>query len=141
MLTQQLKQINDRIADLEAQHSQYDDLTRAVQIQNDTYRTLAIRYETARDEANRNAQKISAAVVIAAPTVPSTPARPRRKLVAAATLLTALLAGCRQRVADRSNSMTASGRRRMWRTSCICRCLRPLRGMTSVRRPHCSHRR
>jgi uncharacterized protein involved in exopolysaccharide biosynthesis len=93
VLTGQLKQINDRIADLEAQQSRYDDLTRAVQIQNDTYRTLAIRYETARDEANRNAQKISAAVVITAPTLAITPARPRRKLVAAATLLVALLAG------------------------------------------------
>jgi uncharacterized protein involved in exopolysaccharide biosynthesis len=93
VLTEQLKQINDRIADLEAQQSQYDDLTRAVQIQNDTYRTLAIRYETARDEANRNAQKISAAVIITTPTLATTPARPRRKLVAAATLLVALLAG------------------------------------------------
>jgi len=93
VLTGQLKQINDRIADLEAQQSRYDDLTRAVQIQNDTYRTLAIRYETARDEANRNAQKISAAVVITAPTLATTPARPRRKLVAAATPLVALLTG------------------------------------------------
>jgi uncharacterized protein involved in exopolysaccharide biosynthesis len=93
VLSQQLKQINDRIADLQAQQSQYDDLTRAVQIQNDTYRTLAIRFETARDEANRNAQKISAAVVTTAPTMAATPARPRRKLVAAATLLIALLAG------------------------------------------------
>jgi uncharacterized protein involved in exopolysaccharide biosynthesis len=91
VLTQQLKQINDRIADLEAQQSRYDDLGRAVQIQNDTYRTLAIRYETARDEANRNAQKISAAAVITAPTLPATPARPRRKLVAAVTLLAALV--------------------------------------------------
>ena len=93
VLAQQLKQINDRIADLEAQQSKYDDLTRAVQIQNDTYRTLAIRYETARVEANRNAQKISAAAVITAPTLATTPARPRRKLVAGATLLLALLAG------------------------------------------------
>lgn len=93
VLAQQLKQINDRIADLEAQQGRYDDLTRAVQIQNDTYRTLAIRYETARDEANRNAQKISAAAVITAPTLSTTPARPRRKLVAGATLLIALLAG------------------------------------------------
>jgi uncharacterized protein involved in exopolysaccharide biosynthesis len=93
VLTRQLKQSNDRPADLEAQQSRYDDLTRAVQIQNDTYRTLAIRYETARDEANRNAQKISAPVVITAPTLAATPARPRRKLVAAATLLVALLAG------------------------------------------------
>ena len=42
---------------LEAQRNQYDDLTRAVQIQNDTYRTMAIRYETARVEANRNARE------------------------------------------------------------------------------------
>ena len=91
VLTQQLAQINSRITDLESQRNQYDDMTRAVQIQNDTYRTLAIRYETSRVEANRNAQKISAATVVAAPTVPDLPARPRRKLVALATLLAAVL--------------------------------------------------
>jgi uncharacterized protein involved in exopolysaccharide biosynthesis len=64
-----------------------------VQIQSDTYRTLAIRYETARVEANRNAKNISAAVMISAPVVPNTPARPRRKLIAAATLVVALLSG------------------------------------------------
>ena len=79
--------------DLEAQRNEYDDLTRAVQIQNDTYRTLAIRYETARVEANRNAQKISAAVVISAPVVAHQPARPRRKLVALATAVAAVVAG------------------------------------------------
>ena len=47
--------------------------------------------ETARVEANRNAQKISAAVLIASPTVPTEPARPRRKLVALATLIAALI--------------------------------------------------
>jgi uncharacterized protein involved in exopolysaccharide biosynthesis len=91
VLTQQLSQINDRIADLEGQQNQYDDLTRAVQIQSDTYRALAIRYQTARVEANRNAQNISAATVISAPIVPQEPARPRRKLVALATLVAALL--------------------------------------------------
>jgi uncharacterized protein involved in exopolysaccharide biosynthesis len=54
---------------------------------------LAIRYETARVEANRNAQKISAAVVISAPMMPNEPARPRRKLIALATLVAALLVG------------------------------------------------
>ncbi len=91
VLTQQLAQINSHLDDLEAQRNQYDDLTRAVQIQNDTYKTLAIRAETARVEANRNAQKISAAVLIASPIVAPEPARPRRKLVALATLLTALV--------------------------------------------------
>ena len=81
--------------------NQYDDLTSAVQIQNDTYKTLAIRYETARVEANRNAQKISAAVVIAAPTVGQQPARPRRKLVALATMLAALVLRLRQRARRR----------------------------------------
>jgi uncharacterized protein involved in exopolysaccharide biosynthesis len=89
----QLAQINARLTDLEAQRNPYDDLTRAVQIQNDTYRTLAIRYETARVEANRNAQKISAAVVIAAPVAALQPARPRRKLVALATAVAALVSG------------------------------------------------
>jgi uncharacterized protein involved in exopolysaccharide biosynthesis len=94
VLSQQLAQINAHLADLETAQNQYDDLTRAVQIQSDTYKTLAIRYETARVEANRNAQKISAAVVIAAPTVAQQPARPRRKLVALATLIAALMLGC-----------------------------------------------
>ena len=93
MLAQQLDQINQRISSLENDRNQYDNLTRAVQIQSDTYRTLAIRYETARVEANRNAQNISAAVMISAPVVPNSPARPRRKLIAAATLLVALLSG------------------------------------------------
>jgi succinoglycan biosynthesis transport protein ExoP len=91
VLTAQLADINQHLANLEGQRNQYDDMVRAVQIQNDTYRTLAIRYETARVEANRNAQKISAAAVIAAPAIPNKPARPRRKLVAFATLLAALI--------------------------------------------------
>jgi uncharacterized protein involved in exopolysaccharide biosynthesis len=93
VLADQLNQINRRLDALEDQRNHYDDLTRAVQMQNDTYRALAIRYETARFEANRNAQKISAAVVISAPMVPATPARPRRKLVALATVAAALVAG------------------------------------------------
>ena len=93
VLAQQLDQINQRISDLENDQNQYDNLTRAVQIQSDTYRTLAIRYETARVEANRNAQNISAAVMISPPVVPNSPARPRRKLIAAATLVVALLSG------------------------------------------------
>ena len=93
VLAQQLDQINQRITELENDQNQYDNLTRAVQIQSDTYRTLAIRYETARVEANRNAQNISAAVMISPPMVPNSPSRPRRKLIAAATLVVALLSG------------------------------------------------
>jgi succinoglycan biosynthesis transport protein ExoP len=93
VLGQQLEQINQHLSDLEGAQNHYDDLTRAVQILGDTYRTLAIRYETARVEANRNAQKISAAVVISAPMMPNEPARPRRKLIALATLVAALLVG------------------------------------------------
>jgi uncharacterized protein involved in exopolysaccharide biosynthesis len=93
VLTQQLAHLNDKLSDLETQQGRYDDLVRAVQIQSDTYRTMAIRYETARVEANRNAEKISSAVVISAPQVASTPARPRRKLVALATFFAALLVG------------------------------------------------
>jgi uncharacterized protein involved in exopolysaccharide biosynthesis len=91
VLTAQLADINQHLASLEGRRNQYDDMVRTVQIQNDTYRTLAIRYEKARVEANRNAQKISAAAVIAAPSIPNHSARPRRKLVAFATLLAALI--------------------------------------------------
>ncbi len=91
VLADQLQSIQKQLAALESERNQYDDMVRAVQIQNDTYRTLAIRSETARVEANRNAQKISAAAVIAAPAVPNRPARPRRKLVTLATLLAGLI--------------------------------------------------
>lgn len=91
VLQDQLKQINDQLNSLEAEQNQYDNLVQAVQIHSDTYRSLAIRYQTARVEANRNAQRISAAVLIAAPVVPTEPARPRKKLVALGTLLAALI--------------------------------------------------
>lgn len=91
VLAAQLQAIQQQLAALESERNQYDDMVRAVQIQNDTYRALAIRYETARVEANRNAQNISAAAVIAAPSLPDHPARPRRKLVALATVLAALI--------------------------------------------------
>ena len=91
VLTAQLNAMNQQLDKLESERGRYDDLVRSVQIQNDTYRTLAIRYETARVEANRNAQKISAAVVVSTPVVASEPARPRRKLVALATLMAALI--------------------------------------------------
>jgi succinoglycan biosynthesis transport protein ExoP len=91
VLATQLQGIDKQLSRLEAQRNQYDDMVRTVQIQNDTYRALAIRYETARVEANRNAQSISAAAVIAAPSIPDRPARPRRKLIALATLLAGLI--------------------------------------------------
>lgn len=91
VLETQLKQINDQLKSLEWAKNQYDNLTQAVQIHSDTYRSLAIRYETARVEANRNAQRISAAVLISSPIVPTEPARPRKQLVAFGALLAALI--------------------------------------------------
>lgn len=94
MLSDQLKQVNQQIADLEAQRNQYDDLQRAVQIEDAAYRSLAIRLAEAQVEANRNAQRISAAAVIAAPSMPEQPVRPRRKIVAFATVLAGLILAC-----------------------------------------------
>jgi len=94
MLSRQLKQINDQLAELNGVRGRYDDLQRAVRIQDDTYRTLAIRYQESNVEASRNAQKISAAAVIAAPSMPVKPARPRRKLVALGTVLAGFLLAC-----------------------------------------------
>lgn len=91
VLAAQLHSIDNQLSALEAARNQYEDMVRTVQIQNDTYRALAIRFETAKVEANRNAQSISAAAVIAAPSTPNQPARPRRKLVALATLLAGLI--------------------------------------------------
>lgn len=94
MLAKQLAQINQQLAQLNGERGRYDDLQRAVRIQDDTYRTLAIRYQESNVEASRNAQKISAAAVIAAPSLPVKPARPRRKLVAFGTMLAGLLLAC-----------------------------------------------
>ncbi|MBV9249585.1 MAG: hypothetical protein JO227_10135 [Acetobacteraceae bacterium] len=94
LLSRQLADINQRLTDLNAVRTRYEDLQRAVRIQDDTYRTLAIRYEGSRVEANRNAEKISAAAVIAAPSLPEQPARPRRKLVAFGTLLAGFILAC-----------------------------------------------
>jgi uncharacterized protein involved in exopolysaccharide biosynthesis len=91
ILGTQLDQINQRLADLDTKRTQNDDLQRSVRILDDTYRTLAIRAEESSVEANRNAQKISAAAVIAAPSLPDQPARPRRKLIALGTVLAGLI--------------------------------------------------
>jgi uncharacterized protein involved in exopolysaccharide biosynthesis len=91
VLETQLKQINDQLNSLEWEKNEYDNLTQAVQIHSDTYRSLAIRYEAARVEANRNAQRISAAVLISSPIIPTEPARPRKRLVAFGALLAALI--------------------------------------------------
>ncbi len=94
LLATQLNQVNQQISDLESQKNQYDDLNRNVSIEDAAYRSLAIRLAEARVEANRNAQRISAAAVIAAPSMPEQPARPRRKVVAFATILAALILAC-----------------------------------------------
>jgi uncharacterized protein involved in exopolysaccharide biosynthesis len=94
LLATQLGQVNQEISDLEAQQSHYDDLRRNVSIEDAAYRSLAIRLAEARVEANRNAEKISAAAVIADPSMPEQPARPRRKVVAFATVLAALILAC-----------------------------------------------
>jgi len=94
VLTSQLDQINQQLSQLNGERSHYDDLQRSVRIQDDTYRTLAIRYEESNVEANRNAKKISAAAVISEPTKPIVPARPRRKLVALGTVLAGFILAC-----------------------------------------------
>lgn len=91
ILTQQLADINSRLSTLDTLRTKNDDLMRSVRILDDTYRTLAIRAQEARVGANRNAQNISAAAVIAAPSLPDVPARPRRKLVALGTVLAGLI--------------------------------------------------
>lgn len=91
ILAAQLDQISQRLTSLDSLRTQNDNLQRTVRIQDDTYRTLAIRSEEATVEANRNAQKISAAAVIAAPSLPDLPSRPRRKLIALGTMIAGII--------------------------------------------------
>ena len=93
VLRQQLAATDQRLATLERSRNALDDLTRRSQIAEDAYKALAARYEEARIGANRNADKISSTAVIAVPSMPNLPARPRKKIVLAGSLVAGLILG------------------------------------------------
>ncbi len=93
VLRQQLADTDQRLALLERSRNPLDDLTRRSQIAEDAYKALAERFEEARVGSSRNAQKISSTAVITMPSMPEIPARPRKKIVLAGSLVAGLILG------------------------------------------------
>lgn len=91
ILTDQLAGIDQRLHDLQQNRGVFDNLTRARQIAEDTYRSLSQRFEDARVKANLNQQGISPAAVISQPTLPYRPAKPRKLIILAACLFCGLI--------------------------------------------------
>ncbi|MGH6982098.1 MAG: GumC family protein, partial [Stellaceae bacterium] len=77
VLTDQMKQIRERLQDLQANRGQFDNLNRERQIAEDTYKTLSTQFEDARVKDNLNQRAISPAAIISEPTLPYKPAWPR----------------------------------------------------------------
>jgi uncharacterized protein involved in exopolysaccharide biosynthesis len=93
VLTEQLAAIDQRLHDLQQNRGAFDNLTRARQIAEDTYKSLSLRYEDARVKSNLNEQGISPASVISQPTIPYRPARPRKLIILAACLFCGMVFG------------------------------------------------
>lgn len=89
VLTQQIANIDQRMADLRQNRGLYDDLVREYQISEETYRSLSMQHADARVRGSLNDQRISPATVLSEPTLPYKPVRPRNLI----TLLACLIGG------------------------------------------------
>jgi uncharacterized protein involved in exopolysaccharide biosynthesis len=85
--------IKKRIAELEAQRTQYRDLARQVDIDEQNYKNYQLRGENARINDLLNRNSITPIVVVDEPVVPMKPIRPRKKLILAMCLLAGLVFG------------------------------------------------
>jgi len=93
VLTDQLAAVDQRLHDLQQNRGSFDNLTRARQIAEDTYKSLSQRYEDARVKSNLNEQGISPASIISQPTIPYRPARPQKLIILAACLFCGMILG------------------------------------------------
>ncbi len=89
IMGEQLKSIDSRLGVLEKNQSQFNRLSREQNLAEETYRSLATRFEEARIKENLNEQRISPASVITQPTIPLKPSKPRRMVI----ILVALVGG------------------------------------------------
>lgn len=92
-LPQQLKKIDERVAFLEDKRSKYDDLKQHVTLDEDKYKYYVQRGEDARVNDMLNVENITRIAVVDMPVVPAKATPGRRKMIALAFLLTALLLG------------------------------------------------
>ena len=91
MLGPHVSQINRRMQELESQRSAYNDLFRQVQIDEENYKNYQLRSEEARVNDILNQKSITRVSVLDEPVAAMKPARPRKKLVLAMSLLFGLL--------------------------------------------------
>lgn len=86
-----LTDIDARIAALEAQRNEYDNLVRQVQLDEETNRNYRTKSEEARVKETLNEQNITRIAVVDVADAPVKPARPRKLLTLLATLAAAFL--------------------------------------------------
>ncbi len=89
MLSEQMVGIDKRIRELEEQRSQYNDLMRQVQTDEDNYKNYLTKSEEARINETLGEKKITSIAVVDAPSIPVKHARPRKTLM----LLVSMIAG------------------------------------------------
>jgi uncharacterized protein involved in exopolysaccharide biosynthesis len=79
--------VNQRIAQLEAKRSEYNDLARQVDVDEKNYKNYLLLSEQARVNETLNQKSITSVVVVDEPTVPTSPSKPRKKLILALCLV------------------------------------------------------
>lgn len=83
--------IDKRIAALESQRKEYDDLVRQVEIDEKNYKNYQMHNEEARLNDKLNSKKITSIVVVDEPIVPVKPAYPRKMMIIGICLLAGLV--------------------------------------------------
>ncbi len=86
-LAQHNSSVNKRIAELEELRGRYNDLLRQTEVDEASYKNYLKRSEEARVNANLGERKITSVVVVDAPIVPLKPARPRKLLTLAISII------------------------------------------------------
>jgi len=92
-LASQNASINARIAVLEEKRGQYDDLVRKVHLDEENHKNYLARSEEARVNATLGEKKITSISVVDRPIVPIKPAKPRKLLILAASVLLGVILG------------------------------------------------
>ncbi len=93
LLNARINRINQRVAMLDSQRQEYNDLMRQVTIDEENYRNYQLRSEEARVNDTLNQKNITRVSVVDEPVVASRPARPRKMLILAVCLIAASLLG------------------------------------------------
>lgn len=85
--------INRRIAHLESDRSEYNDLARQVQIDSDNYKNYLLRLEEAKINDKMNQENITRVVVLDTPIVAAKPAKPPRLLIVIFSVMAGMVLG------------------------------------------------